>query len=242
MGKLQDQLLMDLELRGYTPHTCRQYVGCVRDFVAYFQRSPEELGTEEIRQYLHHLIRVRQRSASTVNQSYSALKFFYETTLDRSWEKIRLPRMKVGKRLPVVLSKAEVQTLLSATDNLKHRTLLMLMYSAGLRISEVARLQVGDIDSQRMMIRVRQGKRRKDRDTLLAQRTLQTLRAYWRSARPTGWLFPGQRADPPMHPDSLQAVFRNVFQRTGMAKPATAHSLRHYAEIRIMPSRDYLRM
>lgn len=227
MGKLQDRLTMDLELRGYSPHTCRRYVGCVRDLVTYFQRSPEDLGTEEIRRYLHHLIHARQAAASTVNQSYSALKFFYETTLGRVWEEVRLPRMKGGKRLPVVLSHAEIQELLSVVHNDKHRTILMTLYSAGLRVGEVTQLQAGDIDSQRMMIRVRQGKGRKDRDTLLAQRTLQALRQYWRGARPAVWLFPGQPAETPLHPDSIRALFRKALQRTGITKPATVHSLRH---------------
>ncbi len=163
MGYLHDQFLQELELRGYSPHTCRCYVRCVRAFVSYFKRPPQELGTEQIRTYLHYLVREQQLSQSSISQAYSALKILYETTLGRPWDSLRLPRGKKPKQLPLVLSEAELQRLFAAISYLKHRALLVTIYSAGLRVSEATHLKVSDIDSSRMLIRVQQGKGRKDR-------------------------------------------------------------------------------
>ena len=180
MGKLHDRMKRDLELKGYSPNTCRSYLAHVRRFVAHFDRSPELLGNEEIRTYLHHLLAERQLSQAHLNQAYSGLKFFYETTLKKDWSAFRIPRAKLPKKLPTVLSVEEVQSLFPVTRNIKHRAVLMTMYSAGLRVAETTHLRVADIDSDRMQIRVDQGKGRKDRYTLLAQRTLELLRDYCR--------------------------------------------------------------
>jgi len=227
MGHLHDQYLQELELRGYSPHTCRCYVGCVRAFVSHFQRSPEELGTEHIRTYLHYLVRERQLSQGAINQAYSALKILYETTLGRSWDTLRLPRGKKPKQLPLVLSQDELERLFAAVSYLKHRALLVTLYSAGLRVSEATHLKVSDIDSSRMLIRVRQGKGRKDRYTLLAQRTLPLLRAYWRKHQPHDWLFPGRPDDQPIQEQTARLVFRQALNRAQIIKPASPHSLRH---------------
>ena len=188
---------------------------------------PEELGEQEIREYLHYLIQEKKASQSGVSQAYSALKFFYETTLKRDWNGFRIPRVQMGKKLPVVLSQQEIQAIFSATRNLKHRVVLMTIYSAGLRISEVVHLKVSDIDSQRMTIRVQQGKGQKDRYTLLSQRTLEVLRAYWKEYRPLGWLFPGKPETEPLSVSSVQRVFEKVLLRAGIKKPASVHTLRH---------------
>lgn len=163
MGKLYDRMKMDLELRDFSPKTQRSYLGCVRRFAAHFGRSPEQLSKEEIRAYLHHLIVERSLSKATLHNVYSALKFFYETTLGQCWETFDLPRPKTSRKMPVVLSSQEVQTFFAATRNLKHRVLLMTIYLGGLRVSEAVHLRVDDIDSQRMMIRIRSGKGDKDR-------------------------------------------------------------------------------
>jgi site-specific recombinase XerD len=199
----------------------------MRSFALHFHRSPEELGEKEIRDYLHYLIQEKRASQSGVSQAYSALKFFYETTLKRDWNGFGIPRVQKGKKLPVVLSQQEIQVILSAIRNLKHRALLMTIYSAGLRLSEVVRLKVSDIDSQRMMIRVQQGKGQKDRYTLLAQRTLEVLRDYWKEYRPSGWLFPGKTAAEPLSVSSVQKVFEKVLLRAGVKKQASVHTLRH---------------
>jgi site-specific recombinase XerD len=185
------------------------------------------MGDPEIREYLHYLIQEKKASQSGISQAYSALKFFYETTLKRDWNGYRIPRVQMGKRLPVVLSRQEIQAIFSAIRNLKHRALMMTIYSAGLRISEVVHLKVSDLDSQRMTIRVQQGKGQKDRYTLLAQRTLEVLRDYWKEYRPSGWLFPGKPATEPLSVSAVQRVFEKVLLRAGIKKPASVHTLRH---------------
>jgi integrase/recombinase XerD len=190
MGKLHDQMKRDLELKHYSPKTRSCYLASVKSFALHFHRSPAEMSDEEIRQYLHYLIEEKKASQAVISQTYSALKFFYETTLRRDWNGFRIPRSKMAKRLPVVLSQQEVEAIFSATRNLKHRAIFMTIYSAGLRVSEALHLKVSDIDSQRMAIRVEQGKGAKDRYTLLAQRTLEVLRDYWRAYRPQGRRLP----------------------------------------------------
>jgi len=148
----------DLELKNYSPYTRAIYLACVKRFARYFQRSPEHLGDQEIREYLHYLIKERNGSQRTVTQAYGTLRLFYETTLKRDWEGFRIPKGKMVKRLPVVLSQQEVEVLFGAIKNLKHRAILMTIYSAGLRISEAIYLKPSDIDGQRMVIRVEHGK------------------------------------------------------------------------------------
>ncbi len=227
MGRLHDQMKRDLELKNYSPKTRSCYLASVKSFALHFHRSPEELGDQEIREYLHYLIKDKKVSQSAVNQTYSALKFFYETTLKRDWNGFRIPRAKMSKRLPVVLSQQEIQALFSVIRNLKHRAILMTVYSAGLRLNEVIHLKVSDIDSQRMMIRVQQGKGDKDRYTLLARRTLDILREYWRAYRPRDWLFYSRSFERPLSSRSVQVVFDRAVHQSGIEKPASVHTLRH---------------
>ena len=227
MGRLRDQMERDLELKNYSPKTRSCYLASVKNFALHFHRSPAELTDEEAREYLRYLIQEKKASQSAISQTYSALKFLYETTLKRDWDGFRIPRAKIEKRLPVVLSQQEIQAIFSATRNLKHRAVLMTIYSAGLRVSEAVHLKVPDIDSQRMVIRVEQGKGKKDRYTLLAQRTLEVLREYWRAYRPRDWLFPGQPAKGALSVSSVQKVFKEVLHEAGIKKRATVHTLRH---------------
>lgn len=227
MGKFSEQMKMDMELKGYGSSTQEIYLTRVRGFVGYFGRSPDLLGETEIREYLHHLIKERELSQSTINQSYSALKFFYQTTLQREWDVVRIPRIKGERKLPVVFSRQEVGGLLAAVSNLKHRAILTTTYSGGLRVSEAAHLKVSDIDSHRMMIRVDQAKGNKDRYTLLARTALFTLREYWKVYRPSGWLFPGVLPDQPISVRAIQKVFENAVEKAGIQKPASVHTLRH---------------
>jgi integrase/recombinase XerD len=227
MGRLRDQMKRDLELKNYSPKTRACYLAAVKSFALHFHRSPEKLSEQEIREYLHYLIQEKKASQSLIRQAYSALKFFYETTLKKDWNGFRIPRAKTGKKLPVVLSLQEIQAILSAARNLKHRALLVTIYSAGLRVSEVVHLKVSDIDSQRMVIRVQQGKGEKDRYTLLARRTLEVLRDYWRAYRPEDWLFPGQPAKGFLSVSSVQKIFEKVVHQAGVRKHATVHTLRH---------------
>ena len=227
MGKLREQMKMDLKLKGYSPKTQTAYLGYMKKFVRYFGRSPAKMGEEEIREYLYHLITEKDLGDSSINSAYSALKFFYETTLGRDWNVAKIPRRKTEKRLPVVLDGSEIKQLLAVTANLKHRALLMITYSAGLRVSETAHLRVSDIDSKRMQLRVAQGKGKKDRYALLSPVTLNLLRDYWRQYRPFSWLFPGRSPERPISTRSIQKVFKDAKRKAGIKKPATVHTLRH---------------
>ena len=184
MGKLREKLVMEMELRNYSPRTIKSYVGYVASFTKHFGKSPERLGETEIKSYLHYLLKAKQASASRVNVVYSGLKFFYTQVLKRSWECDNVPRAKKPKRLPTVLSRFEITAILNCVTNLKYRVFLMTTYSGGLRISETANLKVRDIDSRRMQIRVVQGKGNKDRYTLLSQTLLKHIRVYWQIERP----------------------------------------------------------
>jgi len=227
MGRLYDQMKRDLELRNFSPHTRRTYLACVRRFALYFHRSPEALGDPEIREYLHYLIKERKVSQGAVTQAYGALKFFYETTLKRDWEGFRIPKGKMGKRLPIVLSRQEVEALFGAIKNLKHRAILMTIYSAGLRISEALHLKLSDIDSQRMTIRIEHGKGNKDRYTLLGKRNLDILREYWKRYRPRDWLFCNPSRKRPLSTTAVRRVFTKALRRAGIKKHAIVHTLRH---------------
>lgn len=176
-------------------------------FTRLFQTSPADMGEEEIRSYLHYVKTVKQVSWSNINMAYSALKFFYGETLHRGWQVEKLPRPRGETRLPVVLSLGDVRRVLEAVSHRKHRVFLETTYSAGLRISETAHLKITDIDSQRMLIRVEQGKGKQDRYTLLATTLLQDLRAYWRIERPAWWLFPGKGGDEPLSVTTIQKAF-----------------------------------
>jgi integrase/recombinase XerD len=162
-----------------------------------------------------------------VAQTYSALRFFYEITLERDWSAFRIPRVRTPKRLPVVLAREEVAAILTAAENLKYRAILATIYSAGLRVSEAAHLKVSDIDSDQMTIYVSHGKRSRNRYTILARYTLKLLREYWSTYRPVDWLFPGKPPSRPVASRSIQYAFRKAFDRTDIKKPATIHSLRH---------------
>lgn len=227
MGRLYDQMKMDLELKNFSPKTVSCYLACMVHFVRHYGRSPEEMGEEEIRNYLYFLMKQKKVSQSSINQAYSAMKFFYETTVQREWNGIKIPRLKNRKKLPVVLSKHEVHCLLESLDNLKHRAILATIYSGGLRVGEATRLKVSDIDSKRMMIRVQAGKGNKDRYTLLGNRALIDLRQYWMAYKPVDWLFPGSEPVNPISIASVQRVFKQALNRTGIKKKATVHTLRH---------------
>ena len=227
MGKLREQMKMDLKLKGYSPKTQAAYLGYMKNFVRYFGRSPAKMGEEEIREYLYHLVTEKDLGDSSINSAYSALKFFYKTTLCRDWNVAKIPRRKTEKRLPLVLDGSEIKQLLAVTTNLKHRALLMTTYSAGLRVSETAHLKVSDVDSKRMQLLVAQGKGKKDRYALLSPVTLNLLRDYWRQYRPFSWLFPGRLPERPISTRSIQKVFEKAKRKAGIKKPATVHTLRH---------------
>jgi len=227
MGALYDQMKMDLELKNFSPKTITCYLTCMVNFVRHYGRSPVEMGEEEIRKYLHYLITEKKVSQSFINQAYSALKFFYEVSLERPWNTNRIPRSKIRKKLPVVLSMQEVQSLLASVENLKHRAILTTIYSGGLRLGEVTKLRASDIDGERMTILVQQGKGNKDRYTVLGRKTLELLRLYYKTYRPGEWLFPSKDPAQPLSGSSVQRVFKKALHRAGIKKKASVHTLRH---------------
>jgi integrase/recombinase XerD len=227
MTPLRQRMLDDMQVRNFALNTQKAYLDRVSQFARYFGQSPEVLGPDAVRRYQLYLVQEKHASWSQVAQSVAALRFLYRVTLRKPWVVERLPLPKVPKKLPVVLTAAEVAQLLGAVRNLKHRALLMTAYAAGLRVSEVVGLEVSDIDSQQMLIRVRQGKGRKDRFVMLSPRLLEVLRAYWKRYRPQKLLFPGRRPDVAIRTRQVYRIVREVCQAAGITKHATVHTLRH---------------
>jgi site-specific recombinase XerD len=210
MGALRDRMLANMRMRDFSPKTIEAYLWHVSEFTRYFGRGPDLLGEEEVRRYLLYLSDERKLSWSSVNVGYSALKFFYVDTLHRDWQVKKIPRPKGGRRLPVVLSRPELDRLFSATSNMKHRMIFRTLYSSGLRISEGANLKPFHIESDSMQIRVEQGKGKKDRYTILSETVLVELRDYWRVYRPTSWLFFGGDRERPISVSTIQVAFQRA--------------------------------
>ncbi len=227
MGKLREQMAEDMRLAGYSPSTTQIYVMHARRFVRHYMRSPEELGRAQVREFLLHLVDERKSSRHTLRQVRAALTFLYTMTLGRPVEVERIPVMRQQKRLPVILSGSEVQKLLAAVESAKYRLLMMAMYGSGLRVTEACRLRPEYLDGKRMLVRVVQGKGRKDRYTILPQRLLLELRAYWLREQPEHWLFPGGMPDGHASPNAVRLVFRRALADARIRKPVTPHVLRH---------------
>ena len=227
MGKFQDLMDRELRIRGFAENTRQNYLEKMRCFVRHFMRPPDELTPEDVKQYQLFLTKERRVSRSTFNVHVCAIRFFYRHVLRVTWEVEHIPYQKTGRRLPVVLSREEVRALLDAATNLKHRALLMALYAGGLRASEAVHLRLEDIDSKRMMIRVAQGKGRKDRYVMLSETLLATLRQYWSQCRPDPWLFPGQDPSRPLTCESIEKLFARARQKAGIGKHVYPHTLRH---------------
>ena len=235
MTPLRQRMIQDMQLRNLHPHTQANYVHHVRGFAGYFGKSPEVLDLEAIRQYQLYLLNERKLSPETINQCISALKFLYLTTLEMPWTNEYFPRLRRAHRLPVVLSCEEVLAFFDHVPGLKYRAALMTCYGAGLRISEAVSLRVGDVDSQRGLIRIPQGKGQKDRYAMLSPRLLEVLRRYYRAfhpeeqgrADPALYLFPSWRKDHHLSTAAVQLACREAAARAGIGKRVTAHTLRH---------------
>jgi len=226
MTPLRQRFVDDLRLRNYSPRTIEAYVAGVARLAKHFGRSPDQLGTAEVRAFQLHLVGLRV-SWSLFNQTVCALRFLYGVTLGRPEQVPFIPFGKRPKVLPCVLSPDEVLRLFEAAASGRDRVLLQTAYACGLRIGELLHLQVSDIDSARMVIHIRQGKGNKDRLVPLSQRLLDDLRRYWKQYRPTTWLFPGAFADRPMTASNVQRLCQRLVTRAGISKPATPHTLRH---------------
>lgn len=226
MTPLRRRMIEDMRLRNLAERTIDTYVDRVAAFARHFGTSPEHLGSDDIRAYLLHLVE-QKTSWTYFNQTRSALRFLYRTTLKRGWVDDGVVCARTPRKLPVVLSLDEVAQLFAAIKNFKHRAILMTAYAAGLRLSEVVALRAEDIDSRRMVLRVRQGKGRKDREVMLSPRLLDVLRLYWRVVRPGGYLFPGRDPDRPISHSAVQRACRAALRRSGLTKRISPHSLRH---------------
>ncbi len=227
MTPLRQRMIEDMQLRNLTPATQRNYVHHVAALARYYQLSPEQLDLEDLRQYELYLLNERKLAPETINGYVSAVKFLYQITLEMPWPDAVFPRVRRPRTLPVVLSQEEVVQFFDHIPSLKYRAILMSCYGAGLRVSEAVALKISDIDSKRMLIRVEQGKGRKDRYAMLSPRLLQVLRIWCRAAQPEHWLFPSWRTGHHQTPTSVQHTCREAWLRSGLRKKVSAHTLRH---------------
>lgn len=227
MTPLRKRMLEDMQLRNLAPETQRNYLHHITGLARFYLTSPEHLDLEEIREYQLYLVNDRLYSADAVNQFVSAAKFLYNQTLETPWPEGALTRARVPYRAPVILSPEEITLLFDYVPTLRYRAALMTCYGAGLRVSEAVALKVSDIDGQRMLIRVEQGKGRRDRYAMLSPRLREVLAIWYKAARPTEWMFPGWRQDRHMCAGSLQLACREAVQRAGITKRVTVHTLRH---------------
>ena len=231
MTPLRQRMLEDMQLRNFAPATQKSYIHYVADYAKYYQTSPDRLDLEDMRGYMLYLVNDRKLSPESINTFVTASKFLYLTTLEMPWGHEQFPRVRRPHKLPVVLSHEEVVLFFDHVPSLQYRAVLMACYGAGLRISEAASLKFTDIDSQRMLIRVEQGKGAKDRYVMLSPRLLAVLRLWWRAARPKvpacDYLFPSWRTGLHLSSSSIQYAVRDAAARSGIRKRITAHTLRH---------------
>ena len=227
MTELRRRMADDMPVRGMADRTRETYVWAVSGLATFDHRSPDLISDAESQAYLRHVLRERRRSWSTCNIVVQALRFLCHTTLKRDRMTFSVPSPRRPGTLPALLRREDVQRLIAQATHLKHRTMLLTTYAAGLRLNEVLHLHVTDIDSDRMTIRVEQGKGGRDRYTVLSPHLVEALRAYWKVERPSIWLFPSSRRPQPMDPSGLQRIYQAAKRRAGITKPGGIHALRH---------------
>ncbi len=221
-----EDLRKELVSRKYSYKTVKAYIYFNRDFLKFIHKKPLDVNDNDIKEYLVYLFEKKGASTSTLNQAINALKFYYGNMLKRKFV-FEVKRPRKDKKLPVVLSKEEVAKILDSVDNIKHKAILMLVYSSGLRVGEVVKLKPEDIDGNRMLVFIKGTKGRKDRYTLLSEVTLKSLREYWKEYRPTKWLFPGPDKERHITIRTAQRIFETACELAGVKKEVTIHSLRH---------------
>ncbi len=245
MTQLRKMMLEELQRRNYAQNTVKGYLRIVQDFAQYFHQRPDKLGADHLRQYQAHLFQDRRLNAGTVQQYVAALRFFFNKTLKRRYMLDDLPMPKRHRKLPEILSPDEVALLIGSASNLFHQTMLMTLYSTGMRRAELCNLKTTDIDSERMMVHIHQGKGGRDRDVPLSQKLLETLRVYWRWMKPKTYLFPGTvnnwRADVPVTTKVPWEACHQAAQRAGIAKHVSPHTLRHCYATHLLESGTDLR-
>ena len=231
MTQLRKRMLEELQRRNYSPSTIRAYLYAVEEFARYFGKSPDKLDQEQLRQYQLHLLHERKLTIGTIVGRIAALRFFFVRVLRRPYREIDLIYPKRPERLPAVLSQDEVARLIDSAKNLLDYAIVMTLYATGMRRAELCRLKVEDVDSERMIIHIRQGKGNRDRDVPLTPKLLKTLREYWRWMKPKTYLFPGTvhnwRADKPITPKCVWSAVQDAAKRAGIKKRVSPHTMRH---------------
>ena len=237
MTTLRQSMKEDMQVRNLSPHTQDSYLRQVSQFARYFGKSPDQLGPEHIRTYQIYLTNEKKLAPASIHIAIAALRFFYKVTLKKDWifQEV-LPLPKKPQKLPLILSPEEVLHFLPCVHQLNHRVILTTCYAAGVRISEAVRLKAPAIDSQRMVIRVEQGKGQKDRYVMLSPRLLESLRDYWKATRPKDWLFPGDQPGHPISRNTVEHACMKAHQASGLTKPVTPHSLRHAFAVHLLES------
>jgi len=235
MSTLRQRMTEDMQLRNLALNTQSSYLQQVSCFARHFGKSPAELGEEDIRAYQIYLTAEKKLSSGSIHTAIAALRFLYRVTLKRDWSvEDVLPLPKKPQTLPIVLSPGEVQQFLACVKSVKHRAILTTCYAAGLRISEAVHLKPAAIDSQRMVVRVEQGKGQKDRYVMLSPALLEILRGYYQLTRPREWLFPGDRPSEPITRDAVGDACQKALRLSGLSKPVTPHSLRHAFAVHLL--------
>lgn len=242
MTPLRQRMIQDMQLRNLSSNTIDAYIRAIAQFAQFHGRSPDKLGREDVRKYLLHLRDQRHVCNGTCTQQLAALKFLYGTTLKRKTVVEGIPFPKQEKKLPVVLSLDEVDCFFQALRSLKYRAILMTAYAGSLRVSETVSLRVNDIDSRRMMMRINQGKGRKDRYVPLSPRLLQILREYWRVARPKDFLFPSHGRSGHITRNSVWTACKQAMRRAGLQKNISPHTLRHSAATHLLENGTNIRV
>jgi len=227
MSELRKRMIRDMQLRNFSSGTQRAYLRAVAGLAKYYNRSPDTIGAEQIQDYIVYLLSERKLAVGSCHSIITGLRFFYTVTLEQDGASVAIPQIKRETRLPEILGPEQLERVFAAPRNPKHRVLLMTAYSGGLRVSELVNLKVTDIHSDRMMIRVDQGKGKKDRYTLLSKRLLGELRSYWQIKRPTVWLFPGIKRHKPLCARMAQKVYAQAVAKAGITRKGGFHTLRH---------------
>jgi len=232
MTPLRQRMIEDMQVRNFSPHTQSAYVLQVSLLARYFGKPPDQLGPEDIRSYQVYLTNEKKLAPSSILRAVGALRFLYQVTLHKDWSVADIiPAPKKPQKLPIVLSPEEVLHFLGCVASPKHRTILTTCYAAGLRVSEAVRLQPAQIDSQRMVIRVEQGKGQRDRYVMLSPRLLEILRDWWRLAQPKPWLFPGPIPGRHITTGSVESACQEAHRAARIPKPITPHSMRYVVSL-----------
>jgi integrase/recombinase XerD len=228
MQEYLKKMQLDMELRNMAKSTIASYIKRVEVFLRDTSKAVNEIIPEDIRNYVIQLLKVRKLSAGTINQYITAIKFFYDITLEKAWDNRKVPYLRGYKSLPAVLSKEEVLEVINSIKNLKHKAILMIMYGSGLRVGEVARLKVKDIDSKNFQIFIPKSKNGSDRYAILSKTNLEFLRTYWlKCGKPKEWLFPGSIPDEHINVKSIKNLVLKIKIKLGITKKISAHTFRH---------------